>query len=179
MRPKRAAINDEKRLSVSDGKRLSVNDEAQVPQIAPEPSPYLPGRLTWVEAAQAANFVDVTSDDPNDIALDDPLYEPVEIDGRTHRSLQHNRVAVRAAENHEVEWREDEVKLYHGDGIESRVRVQFLNSIQAYKSEKIHTSGGGHRGSLTCSISAVFITVIRTSCVTTIFLPCLLYPPQN
>ncbi|KAL1688618.1 hypothetical protein GGG16DRAFT_127065 [Schizophyllum commune] len=107
MRPKRAAVNDEKRLSVSDEKRLSVTDEAQVPQIAPEPSPYLPGHLTWVEAAQAANFVDVTSNDPNDIALDDPLYEPVEIDGRTHRPLQHNRVAVRAAESHEIEWRED------------------------------------------------------------------------
>ena len=108
MRPKRAAVNDVKRLSVSDEKDLPVYDEAQVPQIAPEPSPYLPGHLTWVEAAQAANFVDVTSDDPNDIALDDPLYEPVEIDGRTHRPLQRNRVAVRAAESHEIEWREDE-----------------------------------------------------------------------
>ncbi|KAI5888715.1 uncharacterized protein SCHCODRAFT_02692011 [Schizophyllum commune H4-8] len=113
------ALMRPKRTEADNGKRLPANDEKPAPSSegALSDAPYLPGRLTWVEATQAANFVDVTSDDPNDIALDDPLYEPVEIDGRTHRPLQHNRVAVRASESHEIEWREDEgeVEEYQGD----------------------------------------------------------------
>ncbi|KAL1747381.1 hypothetical protein HDZ31DRAFT_32061 [Schizophyllum fasciatum] len=83
-------------------RRATFDSEKQRPQ-PPTRS------MSWVRtSAQENSFVENTSDDPNDIALDDPHYEAVSIDGRTHAALQYNRVAVKHSERHVVEWREDD-----------------------------------------------------------------------
>ncbi|TRM60401.1 hypothetical protein BD626DRAFT_505252 [Schizophyllum amplum] len=64
----------------------------------------------WVGHARSGNFVDVTArqDAADDIDLDDPDHELVNLQGSTHGVLQYNLVAMPQSRQYVVEWRDDD-----------------------------------------------------------------------